>query len=166
MIFGYGECGKDTAASLIGEQLDLTWESSSFFAANHFIFDSLKHINGYNSVEECFQDRRNHRAAWFNLIREYNEDNKAKLAQNIYETHDIYVGMRCREELREVKRTVNPFCLWIDAEERVGLECGGSCTVGIDQADCIIQNNGTPEEFKEKLIKFCNFCSTWGLAKL
>jgi hypothetical protein len=74
------------------------YKSSSLAASEIFIYDTLKDKYGYKTPEECFEDRVNHRAEWFDLICDYNKDDKARLAKEIMKSADIYVGMRSNEE--------------------------------------------------------------------
>jgi hypothetical protein len=48
-----------------------------------------------------FEDRVNHRSEWYDMICEYNLNDKAKLAKGILEITDCYVGMRDRNEISE-----------------------------------------------------------------
>jgi hypothetical protein len=45
----------------------------------------LKVKYGYKTSEECFEDRVNHRSEWYDMICEYNLNDKAKLAKGILE---------------------------------------------------------------------------------
>ena len=102
LILGHKRHGKDTFAQFIKDHMggDFKFESSSMFCAEHFIFDALKEKYGYATVQDCFNDRGNHRAEWYDLISEYNQENPAKLAAEILKTSDCYVGMRSEREYR------------------------------------------------------------------
>jgi len=83
LIIGHARHGKDTFAELLQEQFDFKFKSSSQAAAEIFIYDELKEKYGYKTPEECFEDRVNHRAEWYNMICDYNKDDRAKLAKSI-----------------------------------------------------------------------------------
>lgn len=152
LICGFARGGKDTAAEYWQEHFDLTFQSSSRAAAEIFIFEELKDKYGYNDVDECFNDRHNHRAEWFDLICGYNEHDKTRLAREIVEKTGCYVGMRSLAEVEQCKADgVFDLVIWIDAEERVGKEAEDSCDITKACADFIIDNNGTLEEFYTKL---------------
>jgi hypothetical protein len=70
-------------------------------AAEIFIYDELKDKYGYTSFIECFEDRMNHRAEWYELIKDYNKDDRAKLAKEILKKNDMYVGMREQMEINK-----------------------------------------------------------------
>jgi len=99
LIIGHARHGKDTVAEFLNEIFGLTFMSSSQAAADIFIYDQLKVKYGYETPEECFEDRMNHRAEWYDLICGYNKADGAALAKEILERTDIYVGMRSSIEI-------------------------------------------------------------------
>ena len=158
LILGYKRSGKDTAAEYWRDNYGLTFQSSSRAAAEIFIFDELKTKYNYNTIDECFEDRVNHRPEWFNMIADYNTPDETRLAVDIVERTGCYVGMRRLEEVTACKLAKNKkggqlfdLIIWIDADERIGTEDKDSCTVTKECADIIIDNNGTEEEFQIKL---------------
>jgi dephospho-CoA kinase len=157
-IIGHGGHGKDQLAEIISELCGLKYCSSSWLAAELFIFDALRATYGYKTIEECFADRLNHRAEWHDLISEYNADDKAKLAKKLLERADIYVGMRCDMELDACdEQGLFDSVIWVDASERVPPESIDSCKVTKNDADLIIDNNKGIEELRanaETLISY------------
>ena len=93
LIIGHMRHGKDTLAEILNEQVGLKFISSSQAAADIFIYDELKEKYGYKTSVECFEDRVNHRAEWYEMICDYNKDDRAKLAKGILKMADCYVGM-------------------------------------------------------------------------
>lgn len=147
--------GKDSFAEILNEHFGLSFQSSSQAAANIFLYDSLKDKYGYKTPEECFEDRVNHRAEWKTMICDYNKNDRAKLAKEILKNSDCYVGMRDREEINECMRQgLFDIIVWIDASDRLPLEPADSFDIDKSCADIIIENNGTFEEFKEKVLRF------------
>jgi hypothetical protein len=154
LVLGYGKAGKDTAAEYWRDNFGMTFMSSSMAAAEIFIFDYMMNKYGYNTKEECYADRHNRRAEWFDLICEYNYSDKTRLGRAILAKTGAYIGMRSKEEVRACReQNVFDLIIWIDAEERAGKESEDSCTVTKEDAHMIITNNGTLEEFTEKLKK-------------
>ena len=146
--------GKDTFAEILHENFGLHYASSSQKVADIFIYDELKGKYGYNTSEECFDDRVNHRAEWYDLICEYNKDDKALLAKGILEYSDCYVGMRDREEIEEcINQGLFDLIIWVDASKRLPPEPTDSFNIDPSCADIIIDNNGTLEEFKKRSIR-------------
>jgi len=147
LVIGHARHGKDTVAQILKDGWDLNFCSSSLAAAEKVIMPKLMKDsfgNPYNSVEDCFADRINHRATWKNLITEYNTPDKTRLAREIMTKNDIYVGMRCNIELGEC-RVCGLFdaIIWVDASYRKEPEPVSSNTITIDSADYIIDNNGS-----------------------
>ena len=157
LIIGHGRHGKDTLAEIFAEHYRMTFKASSMAASEIFIYDVLKHKYGYQSAEECFNDRANHRSEWYNLICEYNKHDKSKLAKEIMEKSDCYVGMREDSEIKEcISQKVFDLIIWVDASKRLPKESKDSFNITIDNADIVIYNNGTLDEFKEKALRFGN----------
>jgi len=155
LILGNMRHGKDSFAEILNEHFGLSFQSSSQAAANIFLYDSLKDKYGYKTPEECFEDRVNHRAEWKTMICDYNKNDRAKLAKEILKNSDCYVGMRDREEINECMRQgLFDIIVWIDASDRLPLEPADSFDIDKSCADIIIENNGTFEEFKEKVLRF------------
>lgn len=154
LIISHARFGKDTLAEILRDNFGLKFISSSQAAADIFIYDELKSKYGYKTAEECFNDRVNHRAEWYNMICEYNKNDKARLAKDILKLADSYVGMRDREEIKEcLKQKLFDLVIWVDASKRLPPENPDSFNIDISCADIIIENNGTLSEFKERVIK-------------
>lgn len=98
-IIGHARHGKDTVAEFIGKHYGYKSESSSQAASRLFLYDALKHKYGYKNPEECFEDRINHRAEWFDMICDYNKEYPGQLAKDIMNHNEIYTGMRSDKEL-------------------------------------------------------------------
>ena len=146
LIVGYQRHGKDFTAEYLRDRYGFKFTSSSMYAAQKFIFDKLSGLYGYSTLEECFEDRVNHRAEWFDLICEYNKDNPSRLAESMLnDGYDIYVGMRDKVELLHCKEMgLFDYIIWVDAVERLGFrEPLTSCTVDSSMADIVIDNNGS-----------------------
>ena len=108
----------------------------------------------------------NHRAEWFNLICEYNEIDKARLAKDILKNSDGYVGMRDAEEIEESKRqNLFDLIVWIDASKRLPAENSDSFNIDISNADIIVDNNGTLEQFTNRVIRLGKIISNYGKNK-
>ena len=155
LIIGHGRMGKDTMAEILRDEFGMTFESSSQAASDIFLYDLMKEKYGYETSEECFEDRHNHRQEWYEAIKGYNKDDKVKLAKGIVERTGCYVGMRDREEIKEcVKQKLFDLIVWVDASDRLPEEPATSFNIDKSCADVIIENNGTYEEFYEKVLRF------------
>ena len=97
LLLGNCRHGKDSMAEILNTEFGFKFLSSSQACADIFIYDALKDLYGYKTPEECFEDRVNHRPEWYQMICEYNKDDKARLAKDILKLNDCYVGMRDRD---------------------------------------------------------------------
>lgn len=144
--------GKDTVAEIIKEWFGYTFKSSSVAASEIFLYDTLKDKYGYNTPQECFEDRVNHRSEWHNLICEYNLSDKARLAKIIMKQADIYVGMRSDVEAQEcLKQKVFDMVIGV-YDPRKPLEPESSFNIDLwKTSDIIIPNAGTLEDLRRKV---------------
>ena len=154
LIIGNMRHGKDTFAEILRDEFGLTFISSSQAAADIFIYNELKDKYGYKTSVECFEDRINHRQEWYEMICDYNVDDKARLAKGILELADCYVGMRDRGEIDEcIKQGLFDLVVWVDASDRLPAEPLSSFNIDKSCADIIIENNGSEADFKEKVLR-------------
>ena len=155
LIVAHGEHGKDTFAEFLNHHNPkLTFTSSSWTCAETVVYPLLKDKYGYTSVEECYEDRRNHRAEWFELIKAYNIPDKTKLVKLILSRASMYVGLRNPEEYEEaVKQDLFDYVFWIDASERKPLESKESFGIEFDPDTMIyIDNNGVEAQLEMQAI--------------
>jgi len=153
-VIGHQRHGKDSLAEILNEEFGMKFKSSSQAAADIFIYNELKEKYGYKTPEECFEDRMNRRTEWYNLICGYNKDDRAKLAKGILKDADAYVGMRDRAEIDEcLKQGLFDLIIWVDASGRLPQEDYNSFNIDTSCADIVIENNGTFEEFKTKVLR-------------
>ena len=160
IVTGHARHGKDTVCELLALHFGLTHCASSTKANELFIFDKLKKKYHYETAQDCFNDRVNHRKEWFDLIVEYNSPSLARLGKNIFKDHDIYCGIRNKEELDELKRYfnqsdsfgINLLTIWIDASDRLPPEDTNSMSVTKKDADFVIDNNGDLESLEINII--------------
>lgn len=152
MIVGHGRHGKDTMCEILSK-IGYSFESSSHFASK-FIYKELKHKYFYDSPEECYDDRHNHRSEWYDLISAFNADDPARMSRLIFEEYDIYCGNRNKVEFNLAKEQgLFDLSVWVDASKRLPPEDSSSNTITPDMCDIIINNNGTLEEFERRVLK-------------
>jgi dephospho-CoA kinase len=154
LILGHARSGKDTLGELLKKHYNISYLSSSEAACDKFIYDDMRDTHGYKSKEECFNDRINHRDYWYESICEYNREDRARLAKEILNEAECYVGMRDYEEFKEcVNQNLFDKIIWVDASKRLPNEVG-SFNITMEEADEVIENNGTYEEFEQNVINF------------
>jgi hypothetical protein len=154
VVIGHKQHGKGTFADIAQARFGLTQNGTSRFAAD-FMFERMKKTYPYRTVEECHGDRDNHRPTWYQGLADYNTPNPYQLIQDILSTHDIAEGLRHRDEYTPLRASglVDVF-IWIDASERKPLESKDSMTLTRQDADIIIDNNGTEAEFEARVVAF------------
>ena len=157
LILGHGRHGKDTVAEMISKHYGLSFNSSSMACAGIFIYNRLKHVYGYGSFEECYEDRSNHRAEWHDMICEYNKDDGARLAKEMVQINDMYVGMRSGREINACKDQ-KIFDLIIGVYDyRKPLEPEDSFDINIwEYSDFVIPNAEGLEELDVKIVKLAS----------
>ena len=154
IIIGHGRHGKDTVAEILRDDFGLSFQSSSQACSDIFIFETLRVKYGYNTPEECFADRHNHRAEWATMITDFNTPDPTKLCEIIFKDYDIYVGMRSMRELTQYMHDENTHVLWVDASDRLPLESRESMNIEEWMADTVIDNNGPEKELRAKVINW------------
>lgn len=144
MIIGHGRHGKDTVCEIVHHHYNYSFQSSSKFCAELFIYEHLKDCYGYSSIDQCYEDRHNHRSEWYNLIKDYNGNDPARLGRELYETYDIYCGLRSSAEFHALRNEgVFDYAIWVDRSEHLAPEPSDSITVQPWMADYVIDNNGS-----------------------
>ena len=101
LILGHGRHGKDTFADMLAKLLEIKLIASSEFCAEHVVWPVMEHVSrskGYENWLDCYNDRANHRPLWHEIIKEYNEPDKARLAKEIVQQSSGYIGLRCEHE--------------------------------------------------------------------
>jgi hypothetical protein len=167
LVIGHGRHGKDTVCDILANQYGYSFESSSQFCSKLFIFDMLKDAYGYKDEEECYADRHNHRAEWYNAICDYNIPDPAKLGREIFKEHDIYCGLRNKKEFHAMKNTgVFDYAIWVDRSDFLPPESKDSMSLEQWMADFTIDNNGTLEDLHFNVNALMGYISSLNASKL
>ena len=154
IITGHGQHGKDTACEYLRDKFGMAFSGSSWTACELFIYDLMKDAFGYESPQECYDDRHNHREFWYQAILGFNTPDKARLGKIIFEDNDCYCGLRDPDELKALRASGKvSLVIWIDASERKPPESSASMKITKDDADIVLPNNGTKKAFYASLDK-------------
>jgi len=149
LVIGHGRHGKDTVCEILRDKYDYSFESSSQFCSKLFIYDQLKDKYGYSSEEQCYADRHNHRAEWYDAICDYNVPDAARLGREMFTAYDIYCGLRNKREFFAMQNTgVFDYAIWVDRSNYLMPESKDSMSLEQWMADYTIDNNGTLEELE------------------
>jgi len=152
IIFGNARHGKDTACEYLRDRYGLSFSASSTFACETFLFEQLRGPFGYASMQECFDDRVNHRQLWYEAIRGHNTPDRTRLGRGIFAANDVYCGIRDREEFESLRAArLFDLAVWIDAEKRLPPESEQSMKLTRQDADLVISNNDDLEALHKRL---------------
>lgn len=158
MVIGHARHGKDKICEFITKHYNLSYESSSRFAARKFIFDLIKDEYGYTSIDECVEDRVNHRKLWYDLISDYNRENPARLIEELYIENDIYCGLRSKREFHCARNQgVIDYTIWVDRSDHKPPEAKSSMNLEPWMADFVIDNNGTLAETEKRVTELIDY---------
>lgn len=157
LVLGSARHGKDTVAEMLRDLYGLRFSSSSMFCAERVLMPYFRyHGVPYATAEECYADRVNHRATWFQQIEAYNDPDRSRLAREMLEAgNDMYVGMRSAKEFAEA-RGLFDHVVWVDAFGR-GLpqEDPSSFDIPYDNLTMhVIDNGGTLEDLEHEVRAF------------
>lgn len=147
LIIGYARHGKDTVSEFLRDEYDYKFISSSVYCAEHVVIPFLaKRGITYDSVQECYEDRVNHRDKWFEAIEQIEIESPGALTRGILEENNIYCGMRSAIHLGHAKEQgLFDLIIWVDASKRLPPEDSSSNTITPEDADFILDNNGDLE---------------------
>ena len=159
LVLGQDGHGKTTFADLLAKHSTLRVEDSSWFAMEKAVLPYFG--KWYANKEDCFKDRGNNRNIWKALIAYYNTPDKARLAKELLEVADVYVGMRCPLEY-EASKHLFDLIVYCDGSDRTGYT-EGSLTIPYDE-DCMakISTNGTEKQLEEKVLTFIQVTKVMG----
>lgn len=158
LILGHGRHGKDSVAEALHHIFGLKFQSSSMFACERVIFDHFNNsddLPSYDTPEECYADRSNYRSTWYDLIQEFNKDDQSRLAREILEEGDMYVGMRALPEY-EASKDLFTHVVWVDASARgIPLEPEDSFTIPLELGNMwVIQNDRSLRDLHRAVLAF------------
>lgn len=140
-VLGHGRSGKDTVAEWLRDAAKLRFEKSTAMFAADIVFGQLKAELGYETSEECFADRGNHRGRWDTIIADFNGPDRLGLYREMLKTHDILCGIRRIEELKAVlEYRPDTTTIWVEASKRRPPDA--TCTICSDDCDFLVDNNG------------------------
>ena len=166
LVIGHGRHGKDTVCEILRDSYGYTFESSSKFCSLQFIYNDLKDKYGYANEEECYADRHNHRAEWYNAICDYNIPDAALLGREMFAEYDIYCGLRNKREYYAMKNTgVFDKVIWVDRSDHLPPEGNDSMSLEPWMADYIIDNNGTLGDLAFNVGQLINYINPYDTAQ-
>ena len=158
LVIGHGRHGKDTVCDLLRDKYAYSFESSSQFCSKLFIYNDLKDKYGYANEEECYADRHNHRAEWYDAICDYNVPDPARLGREMFNAYDIYCGLRNKKEYHAMQNTeVFDYAIWVDRINYLPPESKDSMSLEQWMADFTIDNNSTLESLESNTCRLMDY---------
>ena len=95
-----------------------------------YIYNDLKNKYNYLNEEECYADRHNHRAEWYDAICDYNVPDAATLGREMFEAYDIYCGLRNKREFFAMQNEEIFDCaIWVDRSDHLPSEDPSSMSI-------------------------------------
>lgn len=145
LVTGYARHGKDTVCEILAKNFSLKFVSSSYFCAERAVRPWLADRGiVYDSLDACYADRGNHRAHWYDAIADYNKDDKARLGRELFESYDIYCGLRSFEEFSALRAgDMFDYSIWVDRLMHIPPEPNSSITIRREDCDFVLDNNRT-----------------------
>lgn len=151
LVVGHGRHGKDTVCEML-QDYGYTFQSSSKFCSELFIYNNLKNIYGYANEEECYNDRHQHRKEWYEMIHDYCKDDLARLGRNLFAKHDIYCGLRNKREYFAMQNEdIFDYAIWVDRCDHLPTEDPQSMSIEQWMCDFTIDNNGSFERLERNV---------------
>ena len=151
-ICGMGRAGKDTAAEFLRDEYGLRYTHGTSRSAAMIVWVAMtKRGINYDTVDECFDDRRNHRELWAKIIGRHNAGEPTRMYRECLAHQDILTGIRWRNEFAACKAAgICDVWLWISRPGCID----PTCEIRASDCDVVIRNDGTLDQFKVELSKW------------
>ena len=148
LVVGHGRHGKDTVCEML-EKYGYTFQSSSKFCSELFIYNELKDKYGYANEDKCYEDRHNHRAEWYDMIHNYCKNDLARLGRNLFAQNNIYCVLRNKREFFAMQNEeIFDYAIWVDRTDHLPTEDPSSMSIEQWMCDYTIDNNGDLERLQ------------------
>jgi hypothetical protein len=145
LITGHGECGKDTAAELLSEELGIKNGMSISKAMSVQVAERL----GVDP-ETAYEQRRDNRILWMEVINGFRFSDPTKPLREAFRYGDIVSGARMKCEVDDRTEGLFDFLIWVD---RKSVPVDPTLELLTEDCDFVLNNNGTLEQLKEQVEK-------------
>lgn len=152
-LCGPGEAGKDEAGDIIASMTNLRYKAGTSKFAAEIVFEHWGHTY-YQSVEECWLDRRSHREIWAKIIGEYNREDPIALYKDCLQEQDLLTGLRFRHEMLACKEAgLCDLWIWLD---RKGVPPDPTIEYSAFDCDITLDNNGSIADLRNRIKRLCS----------
>lgn len=155
LICGMGRAGKDCACEYLAQITGLRNAGTTSKYLAEYVAQKLG-----VSVEEAYARRHESdemRVIWYNIGNEIRKNDPSILIRTALEHGEITGGVRDWEEVVRARRDgLVDLVVWIE-NNRVAVD--PTVKFGPEACDLVIQNNGSLEEYHERLERFARFAS-------
>jgi hypothetical protein len=148
-ISGHGRCGKDTVAEFLAETPWFKYVAGTSWWARHLVFSKMPPCV-YADAKACWMDRHNHRAAWANIIGEYNQKDPVALYRDCLAEQNVLTGIRWRREMQACRAAkLVDLWLWV---ERPGIPSDPTQEFTASECDLVLLNDGDVDALHKKVM--------------
>lgn len=158
-IVGHGGSGKSEVSRYLSNALKLRYSGigTSRYAADHIFKCSRSAfpLPHYNNVEECYEDRRNHRKAWAMVIDKLEKDNPLGYYAALLQQSDVIDGLR-RNSVLEAFVSARAVDLVIQVVRDVPVD--PTYEISPNLIDLVVPNYGTTPELHRRLDRILAAC--------
>lgn len=155
LFVGHGQAGKDTACEYLEKITGLINAGTTSKYLAKYVASELN-----ISIEEAYNRRRESeemRIFWYEIGNKVRKDNPALLVREAFNYGDISGGVRDIEEILAVKKEkICDIIVWIE-NKRVKKD--PTLNFNSKEADIVIENNWSLEEFYERIERLAKFAN-------
>ncbi len=150
LLVGYGRAGKDCGLEMLSTMTGLRNAGCTSLYLAKYVARELD-----IGEMEAFQTRHEHRNEWYRIGNELRRDDPGILLREALANGELTGGVRDREEVVTARQDgLVDLIIWIQ-NDRVPVD--PTVKFGPEHCDLIVQNNGTLDEYCERLRRLAAF---------
>ncbi len=150
LLVGYGRAGKDAGLEALSAMTGLKNAGTTSLYLAKYVAAEL----GITETE-AYKARHQHRETWFRIGQELRKNDPGILLREALLKGDLCGGVRDLEEIVFARENrVVDLIVWVQ-NVRTGID--KTVKFGPEHCDVIVQNNGTLDEYHEKLRRLAAF---------
>lgn len=150
LLVGYGRAGKDEGLNYLAALTGLRNAGCTSVYLAKYVARELG-----VSESEAYKTRHQHRDLWYEIGNQLRENDPGILLREALEHGPLTGGVRDLEEIVEARRcNLVDLIVWV---ENVRVHVDNTVKFDSEHCDVIVQNNGTLEEYQDKLRRLAAF---------